>query len=148
MFSFFRPKKIKVRRLSDKDILPVRVHPYDAGLDLYNPGDSIVLAPGDRQLVGTGIIVEIPAGYTGIITGRSSLNFIGLNCAVGIIDSGYTSELKVILTNNTGRIYTIGALDRIAQLLIVPVFLPQIQETTAPMDKTSRGDGGFGSSGV
>jgi dUTP pyrophosphatase len=136
-------------RLDPAAKLPVRANPGDAGADLHAL-EPIILAPGQRAAVRTGIAVEIPFGQAGLVLPRSGLALrhgIALVNAPGLIDAGYRGELKVLLLN-TDRTETVqlAAGERIAQLVLVNVELAQIVEVDALSD-TERGTGGFGSSG-
>ena len=126
-----------------------RAHPTDAGIDI-RANEDLMLSPGERALVSTGVRLKIAEGYVGLLCPRSSLGSKGLtlsNC-VGVIDSGYRGECKVALWNSTnGSEFKIEKGDRIAQLLILPISLPTVVEVES-LDETERGTGGFGSSGV
>jgi dUTP pyrophosphatase len=141
--------ELRAQRLDPRAVLPTRAHPGDAGLDLYAL-DPCRLAPGDRAIVRTGIAVEIPAGYAGLVMPRSGLasrNGIALVNAPGLIDSGYRGELKILLLNTdrtTGC--EIAAGDRIAQLVLTAVQTPAVVEV-AELSASTRGVDGFGSSG-
>ena len=141
-------------------IMPTRSHPYDGGLDLYAPKTTSVhgskyTAPiynhgygmvGIGQcVIDTGVHVEIPEGYVGLIKIRSSLMGNGL-LTDGTIDSHYTGSIKVKLFNTLPKDYKINAGDKIAQLVIVPCLLPDL-ELVDQLEETDRGDGGFGSTG-
>jgi dUTP pyrophosphatase len=144
------PSVLKVRRLDPRAVLPTRAHPGDAGLDLHalEPAE---LAPGQRASLRTGIAVAIPEGYAGLVLPRSGLaarHGIALVNAPGLIDSGYRGEILVLLLNtDPDNAWSLDAGDRIAQLVISPVALPVTTETSE-LDSTSRGQGGFGSSGA
>ncbi|QKT07224.1 dUTP diphosphatase [Gordonia sp. X0973] len=140
---------LRIRRL-DKDLpLPLRAHPGDAGIDLYSTTDA-ELAPGRRQLVGTGIAIALPIGTVGLVHPRSGLAArAGLSIVntPGTIDAGYRGEIKVCLINlDTEEPVVIKRGDRIAQLVIQRVELPELEEVEE-LDDTSRGAGGYGSSG-
>lgn len=140
---------LRVQRLDPAAILPTRAYPGDAGLDLYLLGPCR-LGPGDRVQVRTGVAVEIPEGYAGLVVPRSGLaarSGIALVNAPGVIDAGYRGELKVLLLN-TDRLETceIAACERIAQLLLVAVAMPTVSEVQ-DLTTSTRGTGGFGSSG-
>lgn len=140
-------KQLKVKKLSYSAKLPTRSHPQDAGLDLYS-SEYDFLSPGESGLVATDIAVEIPPGYVGLITGRSSMSKKKIMAVLGTIDSGYQGPLGVILTNNSPDRYQINVNDRIAQLLIVPIVVPEVEEVKQFETATERGEGGFGSTGV
>lgn len=134
--------------------MPARAHDGDAGVDLYSASD-VELAPGRRALVGTGIAVAIPHGMVGLIHPRSGLAArVGLSIvnAPGTIDAGYRGEIKVSLVNtDPDQPIDIRRGDRIAQLLVQRVELPELVEVSsfdeAGLAQTSRGAGGHGSSG-
>ena len=141
--------ELRFARLNEKATLPTRAHEGDAGLDLY-ACEPAHIGPGERWSVGTGVAVEIPDGHAGLVLPRSGLareHGIALVNSPGLIDSGYRGEIRVLLINNDpADIFRVTPGDRIAQLLIVPVATadPVEAETLA---ESTRGEGGFGSSG-
>lgn len=137
--------KLPVRRLHPEAVLPTRAHQDDAGLDLYALEDA-VLSDGEGRIVKTGVAIALPAGHVGLISDRSSMAKRGLKTAGGVIDAGYRGELGVVLLNLSGKMQTVAKGERIAQLLILPVAAPAVQEVAA-LDPTARGDKGFGSTG-
>jgi dUTP pyrophosphatase len=141
---------LRVVRLSERAILPTRAHPGDAGLDLYAL-DAVELAPGARASVSTGIAVQIPAGQAGLVLPRSGLaarHGIALVNAPGLIDSGYRGELRVLLLNTDRRqTFSLAGGERIAQLVLVDVGTPVVIEVQE-LERSERGEAGFGSSGV
>jgi dUTP pyrophosphatase len=125
----------------------------DAGLDLRSK-QSVTLARNNRVLVGTGVQARIPEGYVGLLVPRSSLSkkhVVMLN-SVGIIDSGYRGELKACLSYTGYQDWvTIDKDERIVQLLVVPIALPNVlvrYEDDEKWNDTARGVGGFGSTGT
>ncbi|HEX3547629.1 MAG TPA: dUTP diphosphatase [Mycobacterium sp.] len=139
----------------DRDLpMPSRAHDGDAGVDLYSALD-VELAPGQRSLVPTGIAVGIPHGMVGLVHPRSGLAArVGLSIvnSPGTIDAGYRGEVKVALINlDPQQPIVLHRGDRIAQLIVQRVELPELVEVTsfdeAGLADTSRGDGGHGSSG-
>jgi dUTP pyrophosphatase len=139
----------------DRDLpMPSRAHDGDAGVDLFSAVD-VELAPGRRELVPTGIAVAIPHGMVGLVHPRSGLAArVGLSIvnSPGTIDAGYRGEVKVALINlDPEAPIVVNRGDRIAQLLVQRVELPELVEVTsfdeAGLADTSRGDGGHGSSG-
>lgn len=134
--------------------MPGRAHDGDAGIDLYSAVD-VELPPGNRVLVPTGIAVAIPYGMVGLVHPRSGLAArMGLSIvnSPGTIDAGYRGEIKVALINlDPTQAVVVHRGDRIAQLLVQRVELPELVEVTsfdeAGLAGTSRGDGGHGSSG-
>ncbi|GAC58351.1 deoxyuridine 5'-triphosphate nucleotidohydrolase [Gordonia hirsuta DSM 44140 = NBRC 16056] len=140
---------LRLVRLDPDLPLPQRAHPGDAGIDLYSTTD-LELAPGRRQVVGTGIALALPYGTVGLVHPRSGLAArAGLSIvnAPGTIDAGYRGEVKVCLINlDPEAPIVIARGDRIAQLLIQRVELPEVLEVSE-LDDTERGTGGYGSSG-
>lgn len=139
----------------DRDLpLPSRAHDGDAGVDLYSAQD-VNLAPGERALVSTGVAVAIPFGMVGLVHPRSGLAArVGLSIvnSPGTIDAGYRGEIKVALINlDPAAPIVVRRGDRIAQLLVQRVELPELVEVTSfdevGLADTTRGDGGHGSSG-
>ena len=134
--------------LDDGATAPTRAHDTDAGLDLYS-SRSCPINPGERRLVSTGVHVAIPPGYVGMICPRSGLaHKYGLTVlnAPGIIDAGYTGEIKVNLHNAGPGFSGVNAGERIAQLVITPIANAQLVQVDA-LDTTERGDNGHGSTG-
>ena len=143
-------EKIRVKKLSSKAILPTYGSAEAAGADLYAClEEDISIAPGETVFVPTGIALEVPKGCAGLIYARSSLGTKrGLAPAnkVGVIDSDYRGQVMVALHNHGKESQTISYGERIAQLVITPVFTPGFVES-AELDDTQRGSGGFGSTG-
>ena len=141
--------ELRVRRLRAEASLPSRAHEGDAGLDLQ-AAEAATIAPGERAPVATGIAVEIPTGYAGLVLPRSGLaarHGIALVNAPGLIDPGYRGEIKVLLLNTDPReTFEISPGDRIAQLLLSPIAEADPLEV-AELAASARGEGGFGSSG-
>ena len=131
--------------VEDKAFLPKRANPTDAGADLMSL-DTLEIYPGEQKLVSTGVAVKIPEGYAGFIFNRSSQGKKGITIphSVGVIDSGYRGNIKVILKNISEDPYKIERGDRIAQLVIVPIVLCEFEDI---WNDTERGAGGFGSTG-
>jgi len=131
-------------------VIPQRAHADDAGVDLSSAED-VVLAPGQRALVGTGIAIALPAGTVGLVHPRSGLAFkkgLSIVNAPGTIDAGYRGELKVCLINlDPTNAVEITKGDRIAQLVVQKVELSPMVEVDE-LDETERGAGGHGSTGV
>lgn len=129
--------------------LPVYAHPGDAGADLVST-DDVVLAPGERATVGTGLKIALPNGYVGFVVPRSGLaakHGITIVNSPGTVDAGYRGELRVTLLNtDPHEPYAIAAGDRIAQLIVMPVPSVRFVEVER-LPGSDRGDGGFGSTG-
>jgi dUTP pyrophosphatase len=140
---------LAVQRLDPAAKLPRRAHPGDAGVDLHAL-EAVTLKPGQRAAVRTGIAVEIPLGQAGLVLPRSGLALrhgIALVNAPGLIDAGYRGELQVLLLNtDRSASVELAAGERIAQLVLVDVALPEVVEVS-DLSESARGAGGFGSSG-
>jgi dUTP pyrophosphatase len=141
--------KIPVTRRDPMHSLPTHAHDGDAGVDLTASVD-VEISPGERALVPTGISVAIPGGFAGFVLPRSGLAIkhgVTVVNAPGLIDSGYRGELKVGLINLGASPFTVSVGDRIAQLVVMAVVTPEFIEVEH-LDATSRGAGGFGSTGI
>jgi dUTP diphosphatase len=140
---------LRFRRLSEAARPPAQAHEGDAGYDLH-AAEAVTIGPGERASVGTGIAVAIPAGQAGLVTPRSGLaarHGISVVNSPGLIDSGYRGELRVLLLNtDRSQPFEVEPGDRIAQLVLVDVETPELEEVTE-LDETIRGAGGFGSTG-
>jgi dUTP pyrophosphatase len=132
--------------VEDKQFLPKRATATDAGADLMSIED-LEIYPGEQKLVSTGVATKIPEGYAGFVFNRSSQGKKGITIphSVGVIDSGYRGEIKVLLKNISEDPYKISRGDRIAQLVLIPVLLPEFVDI---WNDTERGTGGFGSTGT
>ena len=141
---------IRIKKMDEKAILPTYGSPEAAGADLYACLDHpVTIAPGETVFVPTGLAMEIPKGCAGLIYARSSLGSKrGLAPAnkVGVIDSDYRGQVMVALHNHGKTAQTIDYGERIAQLVITPVFTPGFVPVDE-LDDTQRGAGGFGSTG-
>jgi dUTP pyrophosphatase len=140
---------LRVKRLDPRAVLPRRAHDGDAGLDLHAL-EGFELAPGARAQIRTGIAIALPPGTAGLVLPRSGLaarHGISVVNAPGLIDEGYRGEVQVLLLNTDAQqTFRADAGDRIAQLVVVGVEAPEIVETD-DLGDSSRGTGGFGSSG-
>jgi dUTP pyrophosphatase len=138
-----------IKRLSENAVVPKFIHEGDAGADLVSIED-LVLKPGQRALVSTGIAMVIPDGYAVFLHPRSGLaakNGISIVNAPGTIDAGYRGEIKVILINlDTESDFKVSKGDRIAQIVIQKIERPDFIEVDE-LPGSSRGEGGFGSTG-
>ena len=140
---------MRFTKLTSTAITPTRGTPGAAGLDLYADEDALITS-GAPVFVGTGIAVEIPEGYVGLVFIRSGLSKsgVGLTNSVGVIDSDYRGEIKlsmIYVAGNGG--HYIRARDRVAQLVVLPAPLFDLIEVDA-LAPTERGSGGFGSTGI
>ncbi len=141
--------KIPFLRLDPELSVPQRAHHADAGIDLYAAAGA-VLAPGEWAMIATGIAVAIPEGHAGLVAPRSGLaarHGVSVVNGPGVIDAGYRGEIRVILINHGSQPLELERGDRVAQLLVVPVALPELVEVDELPD-SARGAGGFGSSGT
>jgi dUTP pyrophosphatase len=137
---------IKFLRLKKDAIIPKYAHPGDAGMDLYSLEDKI-LKSKERYGFNTGLSIEIPDGFVGLIWEKSGLAVKeGLMVLGGVIDSGFRGEIGIILFNSSNKTIRIEKNQKIAQLLIQPIITAKIREVTKLSD-TSRGEGRFGSTG-
>ena len=141
--------KINFKKLSNSAITPTYAHYGDAGMDLYANESVSVNRFGVPVLVRTGIAIDIPLGYVGLIHPRSGLaknHGISILNAPGTIDSGYTGEIQVLLYSVSGLEFIVNPGDRIAQLVIKKVEIVELEEVFE-FDKSERGENGFGSTG-
>ena len=141
---------IRVKKLKENAILPTYGSAGAAGADLYACLDeAVTILPGETAWIPTGIALEVPAGCAGLVYARSSLGVKrGLAPAnkVGVIDSDYRGEIRVVLLNHGKEPQTIFSGERVAQFIITPVLTPSYEEVEDLSD-TQRSTGGFGSTG-
>ncbi len=141
---------MKVRKLDPRAKLPTYGTEYAAGADLYVCLDeAVTILPGQTKLLPTGLSIAVPIGYAGLIFARSGMaTKRGLAPAnkVGVIDSDYRGPLMVALHNHGTEPQTVEHGERVAQLAIMPVMMPEM-ELVDELDETGRGQGGFGSTG-
>lgn len=143
---------LKIKKLHEDAITPTRSFPTDSGLDLYTLEDMTFL-DGETKLIKTGIAVDIPAGYEGQVRPRSGLTLKSdLRVHLGTIDASYRGDVGIITTWSiptdsvfTGTSYTVKAGTKIAQLVVAPVELPQVQVVEELESESARGTNGFGS---
>ncbi len=168
------PVKVGFKRLNDEAILPTKAHPTDSGFDLY-AAEDVIIEPGETKVIPTGIAVELPAGYEAQVRPRSGVTAkTKLRVQLGTIDNGYTGGIGAIVDNASTpsgslvsgykmidevfqldsrvycdeRTYGISKGDRIAQLVIQPLPAVEAYEIEGDIEESSRGEKGFGSSGV
>ena len=140
--------RLLVRRLRPEAVLPTRAYEGDAGLDLPS-ADALVLAPGERAVVGTGLAVAVPEGHAGFVQPRSGLaakHGITIVNAPGLVDSGYRGEVKVVLLNTGDEPFEVEPGMRIAQFVVLQVAAVEPVEV-AELPAAERGERGHGSSG-
>lgn len=137
-------KKINIM-LDAGAIMPTRAHAADAGLDLYARDTQIVPAK-ENAIFDTGVHIAIPVGYVGMVKSKSGLNVKYGLTSEGVIDAGYTGSIVVKLYNHSGYDYKVCAGDKISQLVIMPILLPEL-EYVEELTESERGSNGFGSTG-
>ena len=142
--------KVNIKKLNEKATIPTYGSEFSAGADLYALTDTpITIAPHQTVLVHTGVAMEIPTGYVGLVFARSGLatkRALAPANKVGVIDSDYRGEIMVALHNHSDEAKTIENGERIAQIVLVPYLAAEFDEVDELSD-TERGEGGFGSTG-
>jgi dUTP pyrophosphatase len=138
--------QLRVKRIHAEAKLPVYGHPGDAGLDLYSVVDR-ELRPGEVFAVPTGVQVAIPAGHVGLVWDKSGISLQGVHRLAGVVDSGFRGEVQVVMINLGSAPFAVRKGMKIAQILVQPVAAVSVVETDS-LDDTSRGQGGFGSTGL
>lgn len=141
---------IKIKKLNDKAVIPTYGSEYAAGADLYACMDeAVTIAPHTTVMLHTGLAMEIPAGYAGLIyprSGMASKRHLAPANKVGVVDPDYRGEFMIAMHNHSGEPQTVEPGERIAQLVITP-FITAEFEVADELSDTVRGVGGFGSSG-
>ncbi len=165
--------QLQIKLLSENATLPTRNHSTDAGFDIY-AAETITLEPQEKALIATDIAVNIPKGYVGLLTSRSGVSSkTHLVIETGKIDAGFTGNMKINIKNDsqefdikehayfdiqhkfqhgyiselTNTMYTVHRGDKLAQLVIVPIVTPELQQVEEFTSESARGEKGFGSSG-
>lgn len=137
---------IKIKKLKTDAILPNYAHPGDAGVDVY-ASENVHMKKGERAKVSTGIAMEIPDGYVGLVWDKSGLSMNhGLKTLGGVIDAGYRGEVMIGVINLSHEDYVIEQGHKVAQILIQKIEAPNIKEVKE-LDNSHRGEKGFGSTG-
>jgi len=137
---------ISVQLLDNNAKVPTKANPNDAGFDLYSVLDTVI-PPKQRKTVRTGIAIQMPEHFAGLIWPRSGLSVKqGIDVLAGVVDSGYRGEIMVCLYNTSDEVVGINTGDRIAQIIFqeVPRVTMEVHDT---LGSSQRGDNGFGSSG-
>jgi len=142
---------LKIKKLRENARIPQTATSGSAGMDLYACIDgSVTLNPGELKIIPTGIAIELPDnGCAAFLYARSGLGVkhgICLSNGVGVIDSDYRGEICAGLCNVSDKPYVIEPFERICQMVIAPVFVPEVREVSR-LEDTARGKGGFGSTG-
>lgn len=135
--------KLKIK-IEEGGFEPLRGHSQDAGLDLRSSVD-VWIHPGEHVIIDTKTAVMIPEGYVGLLTSKSGLMAFGLTSR-GTIDAGYNASIKAVLYNHGKEGYLVHAGDKVTQLIIMPIVIPEI-EYVDDLDDSERGSGSFGSTG-
>lgn len=136
---------IKAKKLDPRALLPHRAHPTDSGADLFAL-ERTVLPAHTVVKVRTGIAVELPENTSGIIWGKSSVESKGIKAMAGLVDAPYRGELLVCMYNLNDSEFVFEARQKVAQLVVLPTLYPSFEEANE-LSGTSRGTGGFGSTG-
>lgn len=141
--------KLKIKKIDDSAIIPNYAHNTDSGMDLYSIEDKII-RPSESALIKTGLKIELPPNTEAQIRPKSGIalkHSVTVLNTPGTIDEGYTGEIQVILINHGERLYKINKGEKIAQMVIMPVIRVEIEQVNE-LQETSRGLGGFGSTGL
>lgn len=140
---------LKIKKVSPDAKLPAFAHSDDAGMDLYS-NENLEIQPLKKVNVKTGIIMEIPDGYAGLIWDKGGTANKSIHTLAGVIDAGYRGEVIVLLFNLSNQLYKIKKGQKIAQMLIQKIARPEIKEVSNDneIQNSSRGDGKFGSTGL
>ena len=137
--------KLKVKRLHKDAKLPSYAHPGDVGLDIYSIEEK-TLKPGEHHIFFVGFALEFPTGYAAIMADKGGVAKAGMHVMGGVYDPGYRGEYNIHLVNLSDKPHTFEKGDKLAQLVIYPVEIAQIEEATE-LSEHSRGEGRFGSTG-
>ena len=138
---------LQVKLLSQSAKLPQKAHSGDLGYDLY-ASEPAAIFPNETKVVKTGIAIQFPAGYGGVIKDRSSVaTKKGLHTVAGVIDNGYIGEICIALYNGTDSLVHVTPGEKIAQLVLIPTVNFEVTEVDEVVSADQRGEGGFGSTG-
>ena len=137
---------IKIKKLKNNAVLPSYAHAGDAGMDMY-AAEDVHIRKGERGKVPTGISIEIPEGYVGLVWDKSGLSINhGLKTLGGVIDAGYRGEIIIGIANLSSEDYTLEKGHKVAQLLIQKIESPVVEEAIE-LNDSHRGEKGLGSTG-
>lgn len=137
--------RIKVKKLKEGAKLPTYHHPGDVGMDMYAM-ETVTIPPGGHGRFWHGFALEFPIGYGAFVKDKGSMSKAGLHVTGGIYDAGYRGEYNTHLVNLSDKPYTVEAGDKVAQLVILPVEIAELEEVRELSD-SARGEGRFGSTG-
>ncbi len=139
--------RIKVKKLHPDAKIPSYSHPGDAGFDVH-ACEEVVINPGERKMVGLGLVFEIPEGFVGLVWDKSGLaKNHGITSLAGVVDSGFRGESQVLLYNISNKPFVVEKGSKVAQILIKRIELAEFEEIDE-LTETSRGEGGWGSTGL
>lgn len=136
---------VKVKKLKEGAKLPKYHHPGDVGMDLYSM-ETLTVKPGEHHRFWHGFALEFPEGYAAIVMDKSSISKAGFAHMGGVFDAGYRGEYNTHLVNLGSEPYTFEEGDKVSQLVLVPVEIAELKEVDT-LSESSRGEGGFGSTG-
>lgn len=137
--------KIKIKKLKENAKLPNYAHPGDVGMDLYAM-ETVTIAPMEHYRFWHGFAMEFPEGYVAKVFDKSSISKAGFKQLGGVFDAGYRGEYNTHLVNLSSEPYTFEEGDKVAQLIIIPVAIAELEEA-GTLSESSRGEGSFGSTG-
>src|SRR3989344_3633649 len=137
--------RIKVKKLKAGAKLPKYHHPGDVGMDVYSM-ETVTVAPGEHYRFWHGFALEFPEGYGAIVMDKGSISKAGFAHIGGVFDAGYRGEYNTLLVNLSDKPYTFEEGDKVAQLVIVPVLIAELEEVEI-LSESARGEGKFGSTG-
>lgn len=139
--------QVRIQKLDQNAVMPTYAHPGDAGMDIYS-NEDVAIAPHGRLAVKTGIAMAVPEGYVALVWDKSGRALKeGLTTMAGVVDSGYRGEVMIVILNTSSTNIEIKKGQKLAQILVQPVASPELIEVDS-LDDSSRGAGGFGSTGL
>ena len=137
--------KIKIKKFKENAKLPQYANPGDVGMDMYAM-ETVVLQPGAHHIFFHGFGLEFPTGYAAIVKDKSSVSRAGLHTMGGVYDAGFRGEYNTHIVNLSDVPYTVEEGDKVAQLIIYPVAIAELEEVDI-LSESVRGEGAFGSTG-
>lgn len=137
--------KLKIKKLNENAKLPQYYHPGDVGMDLFAL-ETVILKPMEHHIFYHGFALEFPEGFAAIVKDKSGISKAGLHTMGGVYDAGFRGEYNTHLVNLSSEAYTVEAGDKIAQLIIYPVEIAELEEVSE-LSESARGTGNFGSTG-
>ena len=140
--------KVQFKKCHDLAIIPSYAHSTDSGMDLFSVDEDITFFPSQIKVIRTGLNVVLPVGYEAQIRPKSGLSSKGLVAILGTIDNGYRGEISVIVQYTGNTMFKVSKLSKIAQIVIQKVEQFEVEEVFEIENDTSRGAGGFGSTGL